>query len=113
MDPRHGSLIAPTDQPANVSSSGHRYSDVDLNDLGRDGRFPGKYVIAAALPKPEIQANTNLSIATAHDDEEDRMTFQSHNPATGEPIGTYPEHDKAEWVGPIFSEQPWNLPVHA
>jgi acyl-CoA reductase-like NAD-dependent aldehyde dehydrogenase len=37
-----------------------------------------------------------LSIARAHDDEEDRMTFQSHNPATGELIGTYPEHDEAE-----------------
>ena len=24
------------------------------------------------------------------------MTFQSHNPATGELIGTYPEHDEAE-----------------
>jgi hypothetical protein len=24
------------------------------------------------------------------------MTFQSHNPATGEPIGTDPEHDEAE-----------------
>ena len=24
------------------------------------------------------------------------MTFQSHNPATGEFIGTYPEHDEAE-----------------
>ena len=34
--------------------------------------------------------------ARAHDDEEDRMTFQSHNPATGELIGTYPEHDEAE-----------------
>jgi isoquinoline 1-oxidoreductase subunit alpha len=37
-----------------------------------------------------------LSIARAHDDEEDRMTFQSHNPATGELIGTFPEHDEAE-----------------
>jgi acyl-CoA reductase-like NAD-dependent aldehyde dehydrogenase len=37
-----------------------------------------------------------LSIARAHDDEEDRMTFQSHNPATGELIATYPEHDEAE-----------------
>src|SRR5271169_1559508 len=34
--------------------------------------------------------------ARAHDDEEDRMTFQSHNPATGEFIGSYPEHDEAE-----------------
>jgi acyl-CoA reductase-like NAD-dependent aldehyde dehydrogenase len=24
------------------------------------------------------------------------MTFQSHNPATGELVGTYPEHDEAE-----------------
>jgi acyl-CoA reductase-like NAD-dependent aldehyde dehydrogenase len=24
------------------------------------------------------------------------MTFQSHNPATGELIGTYPEHDEVE-----------------
>ena len=33
-------------------------------------------------------ANANLSIARAHDDEEDRMPFQSNNPATGELIGT-------------------------
>jgi acyl-CoA reductase-like NAD-dependent aldehyde dehydrogenase len=64
--------------------------------LGHDGRFPGIVVIADKLPKFEIQANANLSIARAHDDEEDRMTFQSHNPATGELIGTYPEHDEAE-----------------
>jgi acyl-CoA reductase-like NAD-dependent aldehyde dehydrogenase len=37
-----------------------------------------------------------LSIARTHDEEENRMTFQSHNPATGELIGTYPEHDEAE-----------------
>jgi hypothetical protein len=37
-----------------------------------------------------------LSIARAHDDEEDRMPFQSNNPTTGELIGTYPEHDEAE-----------------
>ena len=24
------------------------------------------------------------------------MTFESHNPATGELVGTYPEHDEAE-----------------
>ena len=24
------------------------------------------------------------------------MTFESHNPATGELVGTYPEHDAAE-----------------
>jgi hypothetical protein len=41
------------------------------------------------------------------------MTFQSHKPTTGELIGTYPEHDKAEWIGPTFSEQPWNLPSYA
>jgi hypothetical protein len=29
-------------------------------------------------------------------DEGDHMTSQSHNPATGELIGTYPEHDEAE-----------------
>jgi hypothetical protein len=75
--------------------------------------FPGIVVVAARLPKSEIQANANLSIARAHDDEEDRMTFQSHNPATGELIGTYPEHDKAESIGPIFSVQPWNLPSYA
>jgi hypothetical protein len=97
----------------NVSSSGHRYPDVDLNDRGHDGRLPGIIVIAARLPKSEIRANTNLSIARAHDDEEDRMTFHSHNVATGEFIGTYPEHDKAEWIGPISSMQPWNLPSHA
>jgi succinate-semialdehyde dehydrogenase / glutarate-semialdehyde dehydrogenase len=34
--------------------------------------------------------------ARAHDDEEDNMTFQSHSPATGEFIRTYPEHDEAE-----------------
>jgi hypothetical protein len=49
-----------------------------------------------SLRKSESQANTNLSIARVHDDEEDHMTFQSHNPATGELIGTYPEHDEAE-----------------
>src|ERR1700733_14807869 len=38
---------------------------------------------------------TALMISRVHDDEEDGMTFQSHNPATGEFIGTYPEHDKA------------------
>jgi len=32
MDPRHGSLIAPAGRLVNVSSSGHRYSDVDLDD---------------------------------------------------------------------------------
>jgi acyl-CoA reductase-like NAD-dependent aldehyde dehydrogenase len=37
-----------------------------------------------------------LSIARTHDDEEHHMSFHSHNPATGELIGTYPEHDKAE-----------------
>jgi hypothetical protein len=59
--------------------------------LGHDGRFPGIVVIAARLAKSEIQANANLSIARAHDDEEDRVTFESRNPATGEFIGTYPD----------------------
>jgi acyl-CoA reductase-like NAD-dependent aldehyde dehydrogenase len=27
---------------------------------------------------------------------EDSMNFESHNPATGELLGTYPEHNKAE-----------------
>jgi hypothetical protein len=52
--------------------------------------------IAARLPKFDIQANANLSITRNHDDEEDPMTFESHNPATGELVGTYPEHDQAE-----------------
>jgi hypothetical protein len=52
--------------------------------------------IAAKLPISEIQASANLSIARALDDQEDRMTFQSHDPAASEPTGTYPEHDEAE-----------------
>jgi hypothetical protein len=64
--------------------------------LKHDGRFLGIVVIADSLTQSEIRANANFYIARAHDDEEDRMTFQSHNPATGELIGTYPEHDEAE-----------------
>jgi hypothetical protein len=40
-------------------------------------------LIADRLAKSDIQANANLSIARAHDDEEDPMTFESHNPASG------------------------------
>ena len=54
-------------------------------------------MITARLPKSEIKANANLSIARAlNDEEDDSMTFESHDPATGELIGTYPEHDQAE-----------------
>jgi hypothetical protein len=39
--------------------------------------FQGLAVIADRLTRSDIQANANLSIARAHDDEENRMTFQS------------------------------------
>jgi acyl-CoA reductase-like NAD-dependent aldehyde dehydrogenase len=35
-----------------------------------------------------------LSVVRTEVDEEDRVTFESHNPATGELVGTYPEHDE-------------------
>jgi hypothetical protein len=37
-----------------------------------------------------------LYVVRAKVDEEKRMTFESHNPATGELVGTCAEHDEAE-----------------
>jgi hypothetical protein len=37
------------------------------------------------------------------------MTFESHNPATGELIGTYPEHDEAETAGHEMAAERYDM----
>jgi excisionase family DNA binding protein len=48
--------------------------------------------------KREVGGHLSRGPAGTEVDEEDRMTFESHNPATGELVGTYPEHDEAETI---------------
>jgi acyl-CoA reductase-like NAD-dependent aldehyde dehydrogenase len=52
--------------------------------------------MADGIAKSETAANANVYVVRCEVDKEDRMTFESENPATGELIGTYPEHDEAE-----------------
>jgi cytochrome o ubiquinol oxidase subunit 2 len=62
-------------------------------------------------------ATANVYVARTEVDQESRMTFESHNPATGELVGTYPEHDEAETnvLGCHFSlsYRPWFILVMA
>jgi hypothetical protein len=59
--------------------------DVARYRSGHYGRFPGLVVIADRLTKSEIQADANLSIARADDDEEDRRhrTTSLHHTSQG------------------------------
>ena len=94
-----GAFVTPhatTERRCSILQPRNRSGNVIDDRRNDDGRFPGTIVVAAKLIESRIRATRILSIARSHDDEEDRMTFQSHNPATGELIGTYPEHDEAE-----------------
>jgi hypothetical protein len=66
--------------------------------LGHVGRFPGITVIADRIANSETVANANFSVARSEVDKEDRMTFESHNPATGELIGAPTSMAASNWA---------------